>query len=78
MKPTTPIDREMIFLRDVEHRLDSLANAVASQGNVVPQLLGLRGVLNNRIAEVTELRDGGYECDGHNCPSRAHDHKPTI
>lgn len=28
--------------------------------------------------KIWNTRNGGYECDGRNCPERAHDHKPRI
>lgn len=88
MKPSTPIDTEMVFLRDVEKRLAALKLTLQTGGKGVgvPAVLGLQSVLNNRLAEVTKQRDDylayaqqdGFECDGHNCPPRAHDHKVLI
>lgn len=58
MKPTSPIDTEMVFLRDVEGRVERLLTCLRNNSlNALPSALGLQSVLNNRIAEVTKLRD---------------------
>ena len=57
MKPTTPIDTEMVFLRDVEKRLGAVYNAALVSRVDLKGILGLQSVLNSRIAEVTKLRD---------------------
>lgn len=59
MKPTSPIDTEMVFLRDVERRLRLAYNKQVEDPNrnCLPELLGLASVVQCRIAEVTKLRD---------------------
>ena len=59
MKPTTPIDTEMVFLRDVERRLQSCLAHLGRNPTYgcLPDVLGLQSALNCRIAEVTKLRD---------------------
>lgn len=58
MKPTTSIDREMVFLRDLDRRLSAIEKDIAEGNNLKSWLVGgIRNVLNNRIAEVTKLRD---------------------
>lgn len=57
VKPTTPIDTEMVFLRDVEQRLAAIHNAAVHNRVNLPGILGLSSVVQCRIAEVTKLRD---------------------
>lgn len=78
MKPTTPIDREMVFLRDVERRVGYLRGALESGRNGIPEALGLQSVVQCRISEVTKEREEVFECDGTNCSPRAHGHKVLI
>jgi hypothetical protein len=56
MKPGEA-ELEMVFLRDVEARLKHLHSRVTSGYSGVPEVLGLQGVLNNRIAEVQKRRE---------------------
>lgn len=59
MKPTTPIDTEMVFLRDLDHRLSAIEKDMAEGNNLKSWLVGgIRNALNSRIAEVTKQRDG--------------------
>lgn len=59
MKPSTPTDTEMVFLRDVEDRLKAIQNAAICGRTNLPGVLGLQSVVQCRISEVVKLRDEG-------------------
>lgn len=67
MKPS-PADLELIFLREAERRIGYLYDALLGGRNGIPEALGLKSLVNNRIAEVTKHRD---EKEGGPCPSSA-------
>lgn len=57
MKPN-PADLELIFLHEAERRLGYLYDALLNNRNGIPEALGLRSLINNRIAEVAKQREG--------------------
>lgn len=64
MKPTTPYDREMVFLRDVESRLNHLHTRISKGYSGVPEVLGLQSVVQCRISEVTRQQEENYAAEG--------------
>lgn len=56
MKPS-PADLELIFLHEAERRLGYLYGALLSGRNGIPETLGLKSLVNNRISEVQKRRE---------------------
>ena len=64
VKPTNPTDTELVFLHEAERRLGYLYSALLAGRNGIPEALGLRSLINNRIAEVQKRRE---QCQQENC-----------
>lgn len=54
MKLTDPRELERVFLMELDWRVDHLHTALANRRNGIPEVLGLKAVITNRLSELRE------------------------